>query len=512
MADRRRFKTDYPAGPNLPSGALLNAYGGMLNSVPGGYGGGGLNYSGLANQSSAPPDLLIGIARITDASNSGGMVDGEVDAPRADNNKYTIEFRYWDKEDTQWKTHDLGFNRLDAGAYHSGSPGQGSIPQYANGDIVPVMFDPVKNWCVPFHAPPEQICSAMFRSQQDITPLGVNAGPYIDAVVVDLELFRAGNWQCMLPELTLRCGTYFDGTAACMPIVMAVRHYDMLRMTAGTHRMTTAQIHVYEHGMRIVPLGRLHTGAAGGLGEMKGANRSYTKLPGLQRITTSQLRWKDAPTFSAYGDGVRVEMNDPFEQWLVAIDIWAEARCSQATGAFLRIAHTQTSGGGSPADGDLFDAIETETGSGEYVHPAGVMEYRATGVWTIGRNAYLRFVDYQGDSFNVIGEQGRTYGPCQLVGMLQSPEDTEPESGRRPDWPVYLCHVGEQEYLAKGNSQAGTLAKGSSDLFKLYARSTELASQVTVTAKALARAVSRSKWSIVKRLNRVWYVTQWECD
>lgn len=497
MTDRRQFRTDYPRGPIIPTGELLNAQGSALNAAVGGFGGGGAGYNGLANQGSVPPGVLIGTAKITDASNSGGLVDGEVDAPNKQNNKYLCEFRFWNAGAQVWQTHDIGCNRLDAGAYHNGTPGGGSIPLYEVGDVVPVWFDAQRNWLVPMHSPPEQTASYVFRGREDVEPEKTKHAPYADSVNVCLEVRRGGNWFCYLPELTLTCGgRYKSGMSASMPLVVALRHYDQLRMRCGTHLVSSGRFNVYEHGLRIIPLCRLNPGQSPGVGAMQPAYQSLTMLKGLQQVTVTRNRWSDSPVVSPYEDGLRVEFTDPFAQWMVAIDYWAEMRQSYASGAFLRVAHEDK------ADGALLDAVEIS--NDVFAHPSGLMKYEG-GTWNIGPHAYLQFVDYQGDNFNVIAEQGRIYGPCQLVGELAVDETDE------PDRPLYLCAIGDQEYLAKTVSLNGTVAKGDSEAFQLYSRSEE-PQGITVMAKAQFGSITRGKWCIVKRLNRVWYASQVECD
>lgn len=488
MADRNIFRTDYPRGPNLPTGELLNAFGDALNARR--YG---------SEHDGGLPRILVGLAKITDHSSSGGLVDGERDAPAADVGKYLCEFRYWDAAQQVWAAHDIGCNRLDAGGYHSGSAGQGPIPKYFVGDVVPVWFDAQRNWLVPLHSPPEEIASYVFRAQEDVEPVATDKAPYADSINVCLEIRRGANWFCFMPELTLTCGgRYKSGASASMPLVVALRHYDELRMRCGTHRVSSGRLQIYEHGLRIMPLARLVPGRGDdpGMGGLKPAYQSLTNLRGLQQVTATSNRWKDAPVIQAYGDGVRVQMADPFAQWMCAIDYWAEMRQPTASYCFLRVAHENKS------DGALVEAEEIANGT--FVHPCGLMKYDG-GTWNLGPHAYLKFVDYQGDNFEVVAEQGRIYGPCQLV------DENAVDETDQPDRPLYLCTIGDQEYLAKAVSQNGTLAKGDSAEFNLYSRS-EQNQGITIEAKALAHDITRSKWCIVKRLNRVWYVSQWECD
>jgi hypothetical protein len=287
---------------------------------------------------------------------------------------------------------------------------------------------------------------------------------------------------------------------------MALRHYDQLRLRCGSHPISSGDYVVYEHGLRIVPLARLVPGRTPepGLGEMKPAYQNLTLLPNLQQVTTTRGRWKDAPHFSVYENGLRVEMGNPFDQWMVAIDYWSELRQVDADWVFIRVHHSDKS------DGDLVEPIDHE---GAKVHPGGLMRYEAVGdTWTLDKHAFIRFVDYQQDSFDVIAEQGRIYGPCHLVGELPGVLEGDEESGDPvPDRPLYLCTIGEQEYLCKHTSQAGTMTKGTSEELQLYDKD-EQASGIFKSAKALFHDIKRGKWCIMKRLNRAWLVSQVECD
>jgi hypothetical protein len=511
MPEREIFRTDYPEGePHLLSGDILNRYGRALNSIGRGMGGSGLNYSGISGQSSLPPDLMLALARVTDNSNSGGLIAGtdERDAPAGDVHKYSVNIRFFNHDDILWQTHDTGVTRMDAGGFHGGIAGQGAIPRYKVGDVVPVWFDAQRNWCIPIHSPPEQVGSAIFRSQNSTTPRSVRSAVYIDTVQVNLEVRRGQQWFKYYPELVLRPGgQVYSGASGSVPMIVAIRHQDEFRITCGKNRFSSAALRVWECGFRFTLLGRLGSDATSGLGEMTGANKNFTAIEGLQQIGNSMLRFADEPTYTAISNTVRVDMKDPFTQWLVAVDMWAEVDCSGAPGVFIKVDYPgQTAG-------HLMQPQDSGTRFGT-LHKARIMAPNQGGGLSEHLRCYLKFIDYLGDAGDVIAEQGRVYGPCQMHDIAAGAGDPvsvqNEESLEEPDRPVYFCTIGEQEYLAKTQSAGSPVAKGASGTFVLY-NSDESSSGITKTAKAIANEVPPNKWALVKRLNRTWFASQWEC-
>lgn len=519
------FRTNYPSGPVLPTGDLLNAITGELNAL-----------AGVGR--TPPPGVLIGQARITDASDSGGIIagsGGERDAPNADNNKYLCEFRFFNSGTQKWEAHNLGYQRLDAGAYHGGTHGSGPIPKYAVGDVVPVWFDAQRNWLVPLHSPPEQISSITFRAQESVRLSKLTTGPYIDAASICLELRRAQEWHRFLPELSLGPRGFTSGAFGQVTVIVALRHRDELRMTGGTAKHSTAELSVYEHGFHIVPLARLAPQVPGqpaqdqpGTGEMTEAYDNFTVLPNLQSVTTTPSRFRDHPRFTYVpkDKSVRVDMADPFAQWMCAVTYWAEVFQPEPSGVFVQIAHTTDANELYPT-GWLREPIDVD---GEWMHPA-VLDFRDAA----GKNhqagdrqrCYLKFTDYGGaNGGNVVAEQGRIFGPCEFVGVTEADdeseggesdgEDSENSSGApRSERPVFRVAAPELEFLAKLDGP--TVAKGGTGTFELFDRGgpTERASGITVEAKALVAEIELTtppqKWCLVKRLNGTWYASQWEC-
>jgi hypothetical protein len=511
MADREIFRSDYPNGPNIPTGELLNAYSRMLNSIGGGLGGSGLNYSGASGQASLPPPVFIGLARITDNGNSGGFVaqGGERDAPNSDNHKYSVNIRYWDHGDNVWRTHDTGLTRMDAGGYHGGTAGAGPLPRYKVGDVVPVWFDAQRNWCVAIHSPPEQVGGYIFRAQNDVQPRKVRSATYVDTVQVNLEVRRGQKWFKYFPELCLAPShSYRSGASASVPLIIAIRHRDEFRMTCGTNRFTTAGLRVYEYGFRMTTLGRLEaSGGTTGLGEMTGANKNFTPMDGLQQIGNSQLRFADEPTFTAINNTIRVEMRNPFEQWLVAVDYWAEVDNVGPHGVFVMV--TDSNGG---TTGALVEPESNINGLGITAHYGYVLAANSPGGLSTAFRCYLQFVDFGvGGVSEGLAYTGRIYGPCQLNNFISGADDANslPESQiENPDRPLYMTTQGDQEYLAKRSAET---SKGNSGEYTLYHPDRQ-PSTIRKTAMALANKVPANKWAIVRRLQRVWYVSPWECE
>jgi hypothetical protein len=525
----QRFRTNYPAGANIPTGALLNAYGEALNTAGGGFGGGGLNRD-IRGNFSAPPGLLIGLAEITDAADTGTQnPDGTYNAPKSSQALYLAKFRHFqhrsDADPQQgWRKHDQEVEHtLDAGGFHGGVDNKGPIPKFANFDVVPAMYEPIRNCLIPLQGVPQPIGSITYRAEQSITLEKKKSAAYEDTAAICLELSHAGTWSKFMPELSLAPGGCGRGASAAMTVVVALRHYDTLRMTGATSKHSTTQLVVFEHGLTIIPLARMNPNEeqpSSGMGEMTGASSNFQVLQGLAQVTTSPLRFKDSPTFTPIPKDkvLRVEMVDPAHQWLCAITYWAEVFQAGPGGAWLRIAHVNADNSLKPA-GTLLKPIDV---GGTKLHPATIEHRDAEGTLTSqSQKAYVLFRDYPTDGGNVVAEQGRIYGPCQFIGVSeeqdQGEEDGESaddgESSGAPDTerPVFAAHIGDQEYLAKPTGTS--VSKGATGDFELYSRD-EQATGIIQAAKALAGEIPEStpkKWCIVKRLNRQWYASRWEC-
>ena len=148
------FRTNYPARPVVPHGALLNQFGGALNATTQAIASSYRNYHGLGNQSIGEPQPIIGIARITNAGDS--CPDDGFGFPCRKEHKYKAKFRYYDIDANDgeggWRDVD-GEHDVDAGAYHSNMNGYGELPLYFDGDIFAAIYFPQRVAVVPLDVP-----------------------------------------------------------------------------------------------------------------------------------------------------------------------------------------------------------------------------------------------------------------------------------------------------------------------------------------------------------------------
>lgn len=140
--------------------------------------------------------------------------------------------------------------------------------------------------------------------------------------------------------------------------------------------------------------------------------------------------------------------------------------------------------------GDLIAA------NSEGLHPGRVKRF-VNGSMTTLDTCLVLLLGYEGD-LSPIGEHGRFYFG-RLSGVAASGGAI---------LPLYVCELGDQEFLGKRPSD---LSKGSSGSFDLYHRSTESNSGLSMVAKALGHTIKANKWAIIARLrNGHVYASQYE--
>ena len=142
-----RFRDDFPEGPHLIDGQLLNRQHRVLNEL------GEHAYDGSSRDGYtviAPAPLVVGILQVTDAANTCQPEANEVQPPCSSRNLYLARWRYWDSEAQEWKEYDEDI-RLDAAAIG------GTRQSLWSGEILPAVYDAHRNMAVPVGLPPNYV-------------------------------------------------------------------------------------------------------------------------------------------------------------------------------------------------------------------------------------------------------------------------------------------------------------------------------------------------------------------
>jgi len=491
------LRADFRDTPMIPTGGLLNEMSGGVNAVqPAGLSS--FN-QGIFGKHVGTPETIIGTAVITDDSNLCQIPAGqtETDAPCGREGKYAAVFRYHDGN--RWQNRETVL-RIDAGGYHNGTPGQGNIPIYGVGDVVPAFYDQQRLWCIPIQSPPDRDCVAAFRGQTNQGVPRGQAGDCLspDAAEVHCQQFRSsfGNWKSLTPKLIFPPMRQKDGhiIAQCSAITV-LHHMEEVRLACVMHQHSRAVLRIPGHGIDFRFIAKLGAGAGSGVAPLINTPKGVATLGGLAKYAESSGRFIGSPAVLSFGNSIRVAMASANDEWLVELTWGAEViQDNLTTFAKIKVPPGDSSGN-TLQTGEFMDPIEDAYHDAILVKDHTGAEYtdRTMRIW-------LSFID-RWSSDIVAGEQGRVYGPVEYAGIVTAGGEERP---------LYVTTAIEEEYFAKTVNGSGTMAKDTSESFLLYYKNWQ-PSKVTKNATSSFGAIKRGKRCVLKRMNGFLVASQAEC-
>ena len=358
------LRTDHTPGvPYRVSGETLNRQNETTNAINAGHGiqrgTSGIN-TGI--KTDIPPvPFIYGLAEITGASNQCPTDNTEFSGkgfPCVQENKYTVEFRYYDEDTGTYKKYGETLE-LDASGYYEASnvqssapssgPGYGPIPGYSVGDVTPAYLDVQRNKLIPVQSPPSDPSHAVFyqNDRQVIDQPGAVGSVDVSVVEFYIEQFRAGvdNDFRVIGTISFPLTFFQNGlsymssttfnTAPC-PHGTLFR----IRQVAGRN-FQDLTVKSYWQRLRFTGLGRRNPRCiAASVVENSIPGGTYT-LDWTPDESTLH-RFNDAPTFTAITSDpstqpglIQVSYQDPKDEWMIGIELYAQIQInSEQSGAY----------------------------------------------------------------------------------------------------------------------------------------------------------------------------------
>jgi hypothetical protein len=494
---QRQFRTNFPPRGMLVHGSLLNQMGGVLNaSVPPICASDQTGHFSNAFVGSKP--MLVGVAEITDAADTGGIVNGERQAPHGTSGRYKIKVRVFDGATGTWLPLDTE-QRLDANIYHDSAKTTGAIPVFKVGEEVPVVYDPVSTWFYPLIGPMPTENETVFYCEEKVGVIppelargsasslsGYNAAQFA------LEVSAPGGWlasQLMLVPINDYVNAGATGT---FTVYAPLKQYTLLRLKGGVHPSSRASITVSEYKLSVRWLGRIKTGmASGALAVNPQGVVGYTTLGNWTQLATTYGRTRDVPTIGIFdANHLRVQMSAADDEWLAAITV--QVKCfRQNQTSFIQVLN--------PNVQSIDEGILVEPNANGF--HAGVIVRDASGALYNDRDmsVYLAFIDHSPSGVvNVVAENRMLYGPATFVGL------------HTDGIPIYAMNIVKEEYEAISLEQTGTVAKGADEIF-LLCNGDGSTSAIRRTANLRWNGYTRGKKVLLWRLNGVLVANQIEC-
>lgn len=494
---KKAYRTNYPQQGMLVHGSLLNSIGSTLNaSIPpicasdmtGTFG----------NMFLGDKPKLIGVAEITDAGNTGGIVAGERQAPSSSNNKYLCKFRYYNAARTRYLTIDTEM-RIDANIYHDTGKATGQIPVFRVGDVVGAIYDPIGMWCWPLMGPMPTENETVFYCEEKVgvIPPELARGSSsslsaYNAAQFALEVSAPTGWlasQLMLVPIN----DYVNAGATGMFTVYApLKHYSLLRLKGGVHPSSRASITVSEYKLSVRWLGRISAGMASGfLAVNPHGVAGYTTLGNWTQLATTYGRTRDVPTVGVFdANHLRVQMSATDDEWLAAITV--QVKCfRQNQTSFIQVLNQNVT--------SIDKGVLVEPDANGF-HPGVIVRDMTGGLYNDrDMSAYLAFVDHWPTGVqNVVAENRMLYGPAAFMGL------------HTDGIPIYAMNIVKEEYEAISLQQTGSVAKGADEEF-LLCNGDGSTSTIRRTARLRWNAYTRGKKVLLWRLNGVLVANQIEC-